>query len=179
MKNGIVLACVAMTLAVVASNFLVELQINQWLTWGAFTYPVTFFITELTNYFYGPKIARRVVYSGFVVAVLLSVWLANPQIAFASGSAFLVGQLLDITIFSRLRRKRWWIAPASASISGSLIDTMIFFTIAFWGQGLLIVTLGLGDFLIKLAMDLVLLLPFRIILWSNYKGRVMMVHSLR
>lgn len=167
MKLGINLAAIGMVIAVTASNYLVEIPINDWLTWGAFTYPLTFFITELTNYLYGPSWAKRVVYLGFIVAVLLSFLLMNPHIALASGTAFLLGQLLDINIFNRLRQQTWWMAPACASILGSLVDTVIFFTIAFWGQGWLILTLGVGDFLVKLAMDVAMLLPFRVFLWRR------------
>ena len=167
MKLGIKLAICAMVAVVAASNYLVEIPINEWLTWGAFTYPFTFLVTELTNYSYGPRWAKRVVYVGFGLAVVLSLIFMNAQIAVASGTAFLVGQLLDISVFTRLRQKSWWMAPLSASIAGSLIDTAIFFTIAFWGQGMLIFTLGAGDFLIKLSMDIALLLPFRMLLWQK------------
>jgi len=175
MNQGILLATFGMIAAVAASNYLVELPINEFLTWGSFSYPVTFFITETVNYFHGPRWARRVVYIGFLVAVTLSFLFMNPQIAMASGLAFLIGQLLDISVFTRLRRMQWWLAPASASIAGSFVDTVIFFTIAFWGQGFLIVTLGTGDFLIKLSMDLVMLLPFRLFLWRspiNHRPRI-------
>lgn len=167
MKSGLIYFSLAMIVAVVSSNILVEIPINNWLTWGAFSYPLTFLVTELANYYYGPKLARRVVYIGFLLAFLLSFIFANTQIACASGLAFLVGQLLDIGVFSRLRGRSWWLAPAAASFLGSLVDTLIFFSVAFWGQGLLILTLGAGDLGIKLAMDLAMLLPFRLFLWGS------------
>ena len=161
------IAILAMVIVVAASNYLVEIPINNWLTYGAFSYPLSFFINELCHYFYGPRIARRVVYVGFSVAVVLSLLFANPQIALASGLAFLCGQLLDIHVFMRLRRKTWWLAPFFASALGSLVDSLIFFSIAFYDQGMLMLTLGGGDFLIKLSMDIAMLLPFRTVLWRR------------
>lgn len=130
----------AMALVVAASNFLVQFPVQatiggvdlaDLLTWGAFTYPVAFLVTDLTNRRYGPQAARRVVLVGFAVAVVLSVWLATPRIAIASGSAFLVAQLLDVSIFDRLRRAAWWKAPLISSVIGSIVDTIIFFSLAF------------------------------------------------
>lgn len=167
MKLRINIAILSMIAVVAASNYLVEIPINDWLTWGAFSYPISFLITELTNYYYGQRAAQRVVYVGFSLAVVLSLIFANPHIALASGMAFLSGQLLDISVFTRLRRKAWWLAPFSASVLGSLVDTLIFFTIAFWGQGRLIVTLGMGDLFIKLCMDIAMLLPFRMAIWRQ------------
>ena len=167
MRTGLINSFLAMIFAVIISNILVEIPINNWLTWGAFSYPLTFLVSELTNYYYGPRLARRVVYMSFFVAFFLSLFLANAQIACASALAFLIGQLLDISVFVHLRRKAWWLAPISASFLGSLVDTVIFFSIAFWGQGLLIFTLGAGDLAIKLLVDLAMLLPFRIFLYSR------------
>lgn len=167
MKFDINVAIISMVVAVAASNYLVEIPINDWLTYGAFTYPLTFLVTEVTNYCYGPRWARRVVYVGFVVAVALSLLFMNPQIACASGLAFLVGQLLDISVFRRLRQQAWWMAPACASVLGSLVDTVIFFSIAFFGQGMLMLTLAAGDFVVKLLVDVLMLLPFRFFLWRR------------
>ena len=161
MKYKLLLLIFSMIAAVVASNLLVEVVINSWLTLGAFTYPVTFLINELTNFYYGPRCARRLIYFAFVVAFLLSLYLADFQIACASGLAFLISQLLDIYIFSKLRAKTWYWAPALAAIGASLIDTAVFFSLAFWGQGFLIITLGLGDVAVKIAIDILLLMPFR------------------
>lgn len=129
-----------MTAIVVASNFLVQyplhatlagINLADLLTFGAFTYPIAFLVTDLTNRQFGPKIARRVVFVGFIAGVLLSILLASPRIAAASGTAFLVGQLLDISVFNRLRRESWWKAPLMGSLIGSALDTVIFFTMSF------------------------------------------------
>ncbi len=152
----------AIVLIVTLSNYLVQFPINDWLTWGAFSYPISFLVTELTNRFYGPRTARHVVYIGFAVAVGLSVWLSTPKIAFASGAAFLLSQLLDISVFNQLRRGAWWQAPLFASILASLIDTLLFWSLAFWGEDVPLYSWALGDFLVKLAVDLVMLTPFRI-----------------
>jgi len=161
----------AMILIVSASNYLVLFPINEWLTYGAFTYPVSFLITELTNRFYGPKKARQVVYAGFAVALLFSIWLATPKIACGSGLAFLVSQLLDILVFNKLRQATWWQAPLFSSLLASMIDTMIFWTIAFWGENVPIFTWALGDFSIKLVMDLAMLTPFRFAIRSTISMR--------
>ena len=125
-----------MALVVVASNILVQYPFDHFgmkdvLTWGAFTYPIAFLVNDLTNRRYGKSAARRVVFAGFLVAVVLSIWLATPRIAIASGTAFLTGQLLDIQVFDRLRRQSWWKAPFMATIFGSVLDTVIFFSLAF------------------------------------------------
>lgn len=155
----------AMTVVVAASNYAVQFPINDFLTWGAFTYPVSFLITELANRFFGPSLARRAVYAGFVTAVAVSLWLASPQIALASGVAFLVAQLMDITIFNYLRRFSWWRAPLAAGAVASAVDTLVFFSIAFAGSGNLWMTLALGDFAFKLGMAVMMLVPFRVVLW--------------
>lgn len=196
--NGdIAIAVLAMAIVVVASNFLVQFPVEgtvgglvlaDLLTWGAFTYPAAFLVTDLTNRRFGPAAARRVVYAGFVLAVLLSVVLATPRLAVASGSAFLVAQLLDVTLFNRLRRAVWWKAPIVSSVIGSLVDTLIFFSIAFSPlfSGLLgyhddfavenaplfgifaaelprWISWALGDLTVKLAVALFLLAPYRIL----------------
>ena len=129
-----------MTAVVVASNILVQypvqgmlgaINLGDLLTWGAFTYPFAFLVTDLTNRQYGPRNARVVVFSGFVVGVALSWYLSMPRIAIASGLAFLLGQLLDISVFNRLRRQSWWQAPLAGSVLGSILDTVLFFSFAF------------------------------------------------
>ncbi len=150
----------AMVAIVVASNFLVQFPINDFLTWGAFTFPIAFLVTDLTNRRFGPGRARRVVYVGFLIGVVLSVVLAGPRIGIASGIAFLAGQLLDIAVFDRLRRMTWWRAPLASSITASAIDTGIFFSLAFVGTGVPWITLGVGDFGVKLAMAATLLIPY-------------------
>ena len=126
----------AMATIVVASNILVQFPfphfgLQDLLTWGAFTYPIAFLVTDLTNRRFGPAAARKVVLVGFAIAIVLSVWLATPRIAIASGSAFLVAQLLDVAIFDRLRRNAWWQAPLISTVIGSLVDTALFFSLAF------------------------------------------------
>lgn len=172
------LPILAMAAVVVLSNFAVQYPIRQfglqdYLTWGALTYPLAFLVTDLTNRRFGAEPTRKVVYCGFALAVVLSVWLASPRIAFASGSAFLFGQLLDIFVFSRLRRQAWWRAPLAGSLLGSAFDTALFFSLAFAGDpamsdpvayGALTVPLWMGlaffDFCVKVSMALVLLIPY-------------------
>jgi uncharacterized PurR-regulated membrane protein YhhQ (DUF165 family) len=155
------LATLAMAVVVTTSNILVMFPINDWLTWGAFTYPVTFFVTDLTNRRLGPEQARRVVFAGFVLAVILSVLLASPRIALASGTAFLLAQLVDVQVFHRLRRSTWWLPPFVSSIIGSILDTLLFFSIAFAGTGLPWVSWAVGDYGVKGLMAALLLIPFR------------------
>ncbi|TVQ34011.1 MAG: VUT family protein [Geminicoccaceae bacterium] len=159
-----VLPVLAMTLVVVASNILVQYPINDWLTWGAFTYPVAFLVTDLTNRRFGPTMARRVALVGFALAVVLSIWLATPRIALASGAAFLSAQLLDVAIFNRLRDQSWWQAPLVSSALASAWDTALFFSLAFAFTGLPWVTWAIGDFAAKMTMALILLLPFRFLM---------------
>ncbi|MBN2751630.1 MAG: queuosine precursor transporter [Rhodospirillaceae bacterium] len=149
-----------MVVVVVASNILVQFPINDWLTYGALTYPLAFFITDLTNRALGPQQARHVVRWGFFCAVVLSAWFATPRIAFASGTAFLVAQLLDVSVFNRLRRKSWWQAPLASSVIGSAIDTTLFFSIAFAGENLPWTTWAYGDFSVKIGMALLILAPY-------------------
>ena len=189
-------AVVAMVVVVAASNFLVQFPVEaqlgginlaDLLTWGAFIYPVAFLVTDLTNRHFGPQRARLVVVCGFAVAVVLSVWLATPRIAIASGTAFLLAQFLDISIFDRLRRSAWWQAPLFSSVVGSVIDTLIFFSLAFAAPFAVLdtmfgredgslafpapflgigpevelwVSLAAGDFLVKLALAGLLLAPY-------------------
>jgi len=154
----------AMIVIIAAANYLVQFPINDWLTWGSFPYPASFLVTELTNRIYGPKTARKVVCVGFVLGVILSIGLATPKIALASGSAFLVAQLLDISIFNRLRQGSWWVAPFFASFGASLIDASIFWTIAFWGESVPVLTWALGDTSVKLGLDILMLTPFRLVI---------------
>jgi len=171
----------AMCVIVVASNILVQypftpLGLENWFTWGAFSYPVAFLVTDMTNRRFGVRLARLVVSAGFVCAVILSIYFATPRIALASGSAFLVAQLLDVQVFDQLRNSpRWWRAPLFSSLVGSAIDTALFFSLAFWGAGLPIAEYGagalsvmapvwvawaIGDFGVKVTMGLVMLVPY-------------------
>jgi len=197
MLSRLLVAVAAMVAVVAASNFLVQFPVNAMiggvnlgdiLTWGAFTYPVAFLVTDLSNRAFGPQRTRLVVIAGFAVAVVLSVWLATPRIAIASGSAFLVAQLLDVSIFHRLRNGAWWQAPMFSSVISSALDTVLFFSLAmapaFAGIDLafgmedgslgfpapllgfgpeveLWQSLALGDFLVKLAMAVALLAPYK------------------
>ncbi len=164
--TGIVIGVIAMTVVVAGSNFLVQFAINDWLTWAAFTYPISFLVTDLCNRSLGPAAARRVVYVGFLIAVILSLWLANERIAIASGTAFLVAQLLDVQVFDRLRRATWWKAPLISSGLASIVDTALFFSLAFAGTEVPWVTLALGDLVVKFAMASSLLLPYRLAMRS-------------
>ena len=176
--HRLIVPVVAMTLVVVASNILVQYPfepfgLGDYLTWGAFTYPVAFLVTDLTNRRYGPRVARQLVVVGFALAVVLSIWLATPRIAMASGTAFLVGQLLDITVFNRLRRQAWWRAPFVGSVVGSALDTALFFSLAFAGDPdmsglvnlfgtdvMLWQSLAVFDFTVKMLIALIALLPY-------------------
>lgn len=173
--QGLKISYLAMACVVIASNYLVLFPINDWLTWGAFTYPVSFLVTELTNRQFGPQKARRAVYFGFLLAVILSVWLATPKIALASGTAFLCAQLLDILVFNRLLGGVWWYAPFFASVLASLLDGVLFWGIAFWGEDLPVVTWGIGDTLVKLAMDVGMLTPFRYIIGRLSRTEILTV----
>jgi uncharacterized PurR-regulated membrane protein YhhQ (DUF165 family) len=158
------LGVAAMAVVVTVSNIAVQYPINDWLTWGALTYPIAFLVTDLTNRGLGTGPARMVVYVGFALAVGLSIWLATPRIALASGAAFLVAQLLDISIFDRLRRATWWRAPLISSTFASALDTVLFFSLAFAGTGLPWITWAIGDYGVKIAVALILLIPFRLAL---------------
>jgi uncharacterized PurR-regulated membrane protein YhhQ (DUF165 family) len=160
----------AMVVIIAASNWLVQFPIDygpvrDWLTWAAFTYPFSFLVTDLTNRRLGPSATRRVIYVGFAVGVVLSAILAPWRIAAASGSAFLVAQLLDVTVFNWLRQRSWWRAPLISSILSSVIDTAMFFGIAFIGTGLPWFTWGLGDLAVKLGFALFCLAPYRLLMF--------------
>jgi len=154
----------AMMLVIVASNYLVQFPINDWLTWGAFTFPVAFLVTDLTNRAVGVSAARRVAWTGFAIAVLVSLALAPWRIALASGTAFIIGQMLDIVAFNKLRAMSWWKAPLIGSLIASVVDTGIFFFLAFYGSDLNWLTLAAGDLGIKWLMAAVLLAPYRLML---------------
>ncbi len=157
-------AVIAMAIVVTAANVLVQYPINDWLTWGAFTYPVSFLVTDLSNRRFGPSGARRVVLAGFVVALVLSAYFATPRIAAASLTAYLVAQLMDVAIFDRLRSAAWWRAPFISSLVASAVDTALFFSLAFAATGLPWVTWALGDYAVKVAMALLMLAPFRMLM---------------
>jgi hypothetical protein len=165
-----------MGVVVLASNYLVQFPINYYgleeiLTYGAFSYPVAFLITDLANRSYGKLIARKIVYIGFIIGVAFTLFfstnfadLISVRIAIGSGTAFLVAQLLDVQIFDQLRKKRWFVAPLTSSLIGSTIDTFLFFSISFYATGIPWVTLSLGDLAVKVLVALLMLIPFRLLL---------------
>ncbi|WP_219210747.1 VUT family protein [Variovorax boronicumulans] len=157
-------ATLAMAAVVLASNILVQFAINDWLTWGAFSYPVAFLVSDLINRRFGPGPARRVAYIGFAVAVMASLALAPARIAIASGLAFIASQLLDIGIFDRLRRGTWWRAPLVATVIAAVLDSAVFWGIAFAGTDGPWLTWALGDLGVKLAVGVLMLLPFRLLI---------------
>lgn len=159
-------AVCCMGLIVMGSNVLVQFPLNDWLTWGGISYPIAFLVTDILNRRFGPDAARRVAWAGFAVALMVSIWLASPRIAVASGLAFICAQLADIRIFDRLRDQRWWVAPLLSGTVGALLDTAIFFSLAFAATGTPWVTWMLGDLAIKLAVNLTMLVPFRALMWN-------------
>ncbi|NMM89949.1 hypothetical protein B2J88_37380 [Rhodococcus sp. SRB_17] len=155
----------AMGLVVLASNLLVQYPLNDWLTWGAFTYPVAFLVSDLANRRHGPRMARRVAWVGFAVAVAASLALAPARIALASGMAFLLSQWLDIGVFHRLRRHTWWRAPLVATVAAAVLDTAVFWSIAFAGVAdLPWLSWAAGDLAVKLGVGVLMLLPFRLLI---------------
>ncbi len=154
----------AMAAVIVLSNVLVQYPINAWLTWGAFSYPLVFLVSDLTNRALGPRMARRVAWVGFAVAVLVSLAVAPWRIALASGTAFIVAQLLDVAVFNRWRQQAWWKAPLIGSLVASVVDTAVFFFLAFAGSDLNWLALAAGDLAVKAAMAAVLLAPYRALL---------------
>ena len=167
---------ILMGAVVVASNYLVQFPIKHFglseiLTYGAFSYPVTFLITDLANRAYGKFVARKVVFIGFIIGILLTLLVSTNfediisiRIAIGSGVAFFVAQNLDVQIFDKLRKKIWYIAPLISSILGSITDTFLFFSISFYSTGIPWVTLALGDLVIKLLISIAMLIPFRILI---------------
>jgi hypothetical protein len=155
---------VAMAAVIVLSNVLVQHPINDWLTWGAFSYPLVFLVSDLTNRALGPSAARRVAWCGFAVAVLVSAALAPWRIALASGAAFIGSQAMDILVFNRWRRQSWWKAPLIGSMVASVFDTALFFGLAFAGTELDWMRLAAGDLAVKAAMAALLLVPYRALL---------------
>ena len=165
-----------MGLIVLASNFLVQYPVKYYglqdiLTYGAFSYPVAFLITDLANRSYGKTAAKKIVYIGFSIGLSFTILfstnfadLISIRVAIGSGTAFIVAQLLDVQIFDKLRNKRWFIAPLGSSVIGSTIDTFLFFSIAFYATGIPWISLSFGDLAVKLTVALIMLLPFRLLL---------------
>ena len=165
-----------MGVVVLSSNYLVQFPIKYYgleeiLTYGAFTYPIAFLITDLANRSYGKFIARKIVYIGFAIGVSFTLLfstnftdLISVRIAIGSGTAFLVAQLIDVQIFDKLRKKSWFVAPLTSSFIGSTVDTFLFFSISFYGTGIPWITLSLGDLMVKIFVALIMLIPFRLLL---------------
>ena len=165
-----------MGFVVLSSNYLVQFPVKYYglqeiLTYGAFTYPIAFLITDLANRSYGKTSARKIVYIGFVIGIGFTFFFSTNfsdiisiRIAAGSGIAFITAQLLDVQIFDKLRNKSWFIAPLSSSVIGSVVDTFLFFSISFYGTGVPWFTLSLGDLSVKLIITLFMLLPFRLLL---------------
>jgi len=166
----------SMGLIVALSNYLVQfpityMNLEEIFTYGAFSYPVAFLITDLANRRYGKEIARKIVYIGFVLGLFLTLYfstdfsnLISKRIAIGSGVAFLTAQLLDVQVFDKLRAKAWFVAPFISSLIGSVIDTFLFFSIAFYGTGINWVTLSFGDLFVKIFVAIMMLIPFRLLL---------------
>ena len=177
-KNLFITLSTIMGVIIIISNYLVQFPINKFqlqniLTYGAFSYPITFLITDLANRRFGKKIARKLVYIGFGIGILLTTLVSTNfqdvisiRIALGSGTAFLVAQLIDIEIFQRLRNKEWFVAPITSSIFGSTIDTFLFFSISFLGTNVPWVTLAFGDLFVKSLMALLMLIPFRLLIFK-------------
>ena len=165
-----------MGLVVLASNYLVQFPIKHYgleeiLTYGAFSYPIAFLITDLGNRSFGKIVARKIVYIGFTIGILFTLIFSTNftdfisiRIAIGSGTAFIIAQLLDVQIFDQLRQKKWFVAPLTSSLIGSTIDTFIFFFISFYGTGIPWITLSLGDLTVKFFVALIMLIPFRLLL---------------
>ena len=172
-----------MALIVVVSNYLVQFPVGYFnlqnlLTYGAFSYPVAFLITDLSNRLYGKKTAKKIVYFGFTLGVFLTLYfstnysdLISIRIAIGSGTAFLIAQLIDVNIFDKLRNKIWFAAPLISSLIGSTVDTFLFFSISFYGTGINWITLSIGDLFVKIFVALIMLIPFRILI-LNVKDNV-------
>lgn len=162
-RGRLLFSALAMAAIVIVSNILVQYPLNAWLTWGAFSYPVAYLVTDVCNRAYGPALARRVAWVGFATGLALSGVLAPWRIAIASGTAFIVSQLLDVAVFNRLRAASWWKAPLLGSAAASVVDTALFFGLAFGGTGIDWLHLAVGDLGVKLLMAFVLLPPYRIL----------------
>ena len=176
MNKPFLLLSLIMGVVVLTSNYLVQFPIRYYgleklLTYGALSYPIAFLITDLANRSYGKLIARNIVYIGFIIGISFTLLfstnfadLISIRIAVGSGTAFLVAQLLDVQIFDNLRKKKWYIAPFTSSVTGSTVDTFLFFSISFYATGVPWFTLSLGDLTVKVLSTLIMLIPFRLLL---------------
>ena len=176
MNKTVLSLSIMMGSIVLASNYLVQFPVQYYglseiLTYGAFTYPMAFLITDLSNRSFGKEVAKKIVYFGFFIGISFTLFfstsfsdLISIRIAIASGTAFLISQRLDVYIFDKLRNRYWFIPPLASSINGSFIDTFLFFSIAFYATGIPWFTLAIGDLMVKLFVALLMLIPFRILL---------------
>ena len=174
---------VLMGLIVAASNYLVQFPIKHYgleeiLTYGAFSYPIAFLITDLANRSFGTQVAKKIVYIGFIIGIAVTLLfstnltdLISVRIAIGSGTAFIIAQLLDVKIFDQLRERKWFVAPLTSSFIGSTVDTFLFFSISFYGTGIPWVTLSFGDLVVKIFVALLMLIPFRFLL-ATFKPKV-------
>ena len=181
MNKLLLLLSVLMGVVVLSSNYLVQFPIKYYnleeiLTYGAFTYPIAFLITDLANRSYGKLVAKKIVYIGFIIGIAFTLFfstnfsdLISVRIAIGSGTAFIIAQLLDVKIFDQLRNKKWFVAPLTSSFIGSIVDTFLFFSISFYGTGIPWITLSFGDLVIKILVTLIMLIPFRLLL-STFKA---------
>ena len=176
MSRLFVILSFLMGVVILSSNYLVQFPIKYYgleeiLTYGAFSYPIAFLITDLANRSYGKIVARKIVYIGFFIGISFTLFfstnfsdLISVRIAIGSGTAFIIAQLLDVQIFDKLRRKKWFVAPLTSSFIGSTVDTFLFFSISFYGTGIPWITLSLGDLAVKILVALLMLIPFRLLL---------------
>ena len=176
MNKILLILSILMGVIVLASNYLVQFPIKFYnlekiLTYGALSYPIAFLITDLANRYYGKFIARKIVYIGFFIGISFTLFfstnfsdLISVRIAIGSGTAFIIAQLLDVQIFHKLRKKKWFIAPLTSSCLGSIVDTFLFFSISFYGTEIPWVTLSLGDLTVKILVALLMLIPFKLLM---------------
>tara|TARA_Y100001970_G_C14030286_1_gene748218 strand:+ start:388 stop:936 length:549 start_codon:yes stop_codon:yes gene_type:complete len=176
MKNLFFILSFLMGAVVLTSNYLVQFPIKHYgleeiLTYGAFSYPLAFLITDLANRTHGKFVAKKIVYIGFAIGIIFTLLFSTNfedfisiRIAVGSGTAFIIAQLLDVQIFDKLRKKKWFVAPLTSSLIGSTIDTFLFFSISFYGTGIPWITLSLGDLLVKIFVAILMLIPFRILI---------------
>ena len=176
MKNSFIFLSFMMGVIVLISNYLVQFPVNHYglseiLTYGAFSYPIAFLITDLANRSFGKLVAQKIVYFGFILGIGFTVIfstdfadLISIRIAIGSGIAFLTAQLIDVQIFDNLRKKKWFVAPLTSSIVGSTVDTFLFFLISFYATGVPWFTLALGDLAVKMLVALIMLIPFKMLL---------------
>ena len=176
MNKLFLLLSLLMGVVVLSSNYLVQFPIKHYgleelLTYGAFSYPIAFLITDLANRSYGKTVAKKIVYIGFALGVTFTLLfstnftdLISVRIAIGSGTAFIVAQLIDVQVFDKLRKKKWFVAPLTSSFIGSVVDTFLFFSISFYATGIPWFTLSLGDLAVKIFVALIMLIPFRLLL---------------